>query len=91
MSTLKELLKKHCPDGVEYKTLEEVCSIYTGEQLNRKNMIKEGYPVINGGVSASGYTDKYNEEENTITIAQGGNAGFVNFINTKFWQVLIVM
>ena len=85
MSTLKELLNKHCPDGVEYKTLEEVCSIYTGEQLNRKNMIKEGYPVINGGVSASGYTDKYNEEENTITIAQGGNAGFVNFINTKFW------
>ncbi|TXJ40748.1 restriction endonuclease subunit S [Brachyspira pilosicoli] len=85
MSTLKELLNKHCPNGTEYKTLEDVCSIYTGKQLNRKNMIKEGYPVINGGVSASGYTDKYNEEENTITIAQGGNAGFVNFINTKFW------
>ncbi|MBW5400352.1 restriction endonuclease subunit S [Brachyspira pilosicoli] len=24
MSTLKELLKKHCPDGVEYKTLSEI-------------------------------------------------------------------
>ncbi|MBW5393186.1 restriction endonuclease subunit S [Brachyspira pilosicoli] len=86
MSTLKELLKKHCPDGVEYKTLEDVCIIYTGEQLNRKNMIKEGYPVINGGIQASGYTNNFNEYEETITISQGGaSAGFVNFMLEKFW------
>ncbi|WP_041752804.1 restriction endonuclease subunit S [Brachyspira pilosicoli] len=86
MSTLKELLKKYCPDGVEYKTLEDVCIIYTGEQLNRKNMIKEGYPVINGGIQASGYTNNFNEYEETITISQGGaSAGFVNFMLEKFW------
>ena len=86
MSTLKELLNKHCPDGVEYKTLEDVCIIYTGEQLNRKNMIKEGYPVINGGIQASGYTNNFNEYEETITISQGGaSAGFVNFMLEKFW------
>ena len=86
MSVFEELLKKHCPDGVEYKTLEDVCIIYTGEQLNRKNMIKEGYPVINGGIQASGYTNNFNEYEETITISQGGaSAGFVNFMLEKFW------
>ncbi|MBW5383519.1 restriction endonuclease subunit S [Brachyspira pilosicoli] len=29
MSTLKELLKKYCPDGVEWKNLGEVCNIIT--------------------------------------------------------------
>ncbi|MEI0580785.1 restriction endonuclease subunit S [Brachyspira pilosicoli] len=86
MSKLEELLKRECPDGVEYKTLEDVCNIYTGEQLNRKNMIKEGYPVINGGIQASGYTNNFNEYEETITISQGGaSAGFVNFMLEKFW------
>ncbi|WP_347292524.1 restriction endonuclease subunit S [uncultured Brachyspira sp.] len=86
MSNFEDLIKKHCPDGVEYKTLEDVCIIYTGEQLNRKNMIKEGYPVINGGIQASGYTNNFNEYEETITISQGGaSAGFVNFMLEKFW------
>ena len=59
-----------------------------GEQLNKANMLKSGlYPVLNGGVSFSGYTDKYNTLENTITISEGGNScGFVNRINCKFWS-----
>ncbi|AGA65769.1 putative restriction endonuclease type I S subunit [Brachyspira pilosicoli P43/6/78] len=49
-------------------------------------MIKEGYPVINGGIQASGYTNNFNEYEETITISQGGaSAGFVNFMLEKFW------
>ena len=30
MSTLKELLNKHCPDGVEWKKLGEVCNVQSG-------------------------------------------------------------
>ncbi len=50
-------------------------------------MNKQGsYPVINGGIEPSGYIEQYNQDENTITIAQGGvSAGFVNWITTKFW------
>jgi type I restriction enzyme S subunit len=43
------------------------------------------YPVINGSVEVSDYSDKYNENENTITISQSGaSAGFVNWLKTKF-------
>ena len=32
-----------------------------------------------------GYYDKYNRNENAITIAQYGTAGYVNWISEKFW------
>lgn len=44
------------------------------------------YPVINGGISASGYIDKYNEDQDTITISQGGaSAGYVSWQESPFW------
>lgn len=72
---------------VEWKRIEDVCTVHTGSQLNRDDMIEEGlYPVVNGGKEFSGYTNSYNETANTITISQGGeSAGFVNWLNTDFW------
>lgn len=72
---------------VEWKKLGDVCTVHTGSQLNRDDMIEEGlYPVVNGGKEFSGYTNSYNETANTITISQGGeSAGFVNWLNTDFW------
>ena len=71
---------------IKWKTLGEICGIFKGEQLNKKDMLKIAtYPVINGGTSPSGYIENYNQKENTITISQGGSAGYVNFIETKFW------
>ena len=87
MSKLEELIKELCLNGVEYVNLGEVADIYKGVQLNKKEMAKEGsYPVINGGIEPSGYVEVYNERENTITISQGGaSAGYVNWLQTKFW------
>ena len=67
--------------------LKTICNIQKGEQLNKSNMIKDGnYPALNGGIEASGYTDKWNTKENTITISEGGNScGYVNFNTEKFW------
>jgi type I restriction enzyme S subunit len=67
--------------------LGDICEIKKGVQLNKLNLSKTGiYPAINGGIEPSGYTDKWNEEENTITISEGGNScGYVNFIKQKFW------
>ncbi|GJQ06334.1 type I restriction system specificity protein [Capnocytophaga cynodegmi] len=72
---------------VEWKTLGEVCVINKGKQLNKTELKEEGkYPAYNGGKTYSGFTDKYNVEENITIISQGGaSAGFVNFITTKFW------
>lgn len=70
----------------ERKQLGEVCFIHLGEQLNRDTLTNDGvYPVINGGKNPSGYTDKFNEKGGTVTIAQGGAAGFVNWIDRDFW------
>lgn len=68
--------------------LGDLCDISKGEQLNVTNMDKKGaYPVINGGITPSGQTNKWNTVENTITISEGGNScGYVNFIKTKFWS-----
>lgn len=87
MSKLEELIQEYCPNGVAYVALENVCMISKGIQINKKDMHDEGtYPVINGGINPSGYIEQYNQEEKTITISQGGaSAGFVNWLDTKFW------
>ncbi|MCT7545259.1 restriction endonuclease subunit S [Aliarcobacter cryaerophilus] len=71
----------------EEKKLADICEIKKGEQLNKQYLnYTDPFPVINGGIEPSGYTNKYNSEPNTITISEGGNScGFVNFISTNFW------
>ncbi|MFA5920785.1 MAG: restriction endonuclease subunit S [Methylococcaceae bacterium] len=67
--------------------LEKICSIDKGIQINKITLTHLGkYPVINGGVTPSGYTDDYNCEANTITISEGGNScGFVGYMKQQFW------
>ncbi|MDI3504606.1 MAG: type restriction enzyme subunit [Candidatus Cloacimonadota bacterium] len=71
----------------ETKRLSAVAIIQKGEQLNADDFIKHGdYPVMNGGISPSGYTEFYNAEALTLIISEGGNScGYVNFMRTRFW------
>ena len=87
MSKINDLIKKLCPNGVEYKTLDKVCKINKGKQLNKDGLLSDGmYPVINGGITPSGYWNDYNYDENLITISQGGaSAGYIAYQLTKFW------
>ena len=84
MSKIDEMLKN---EKVEWRKLGEVAYILKGKQFNKKDMLENGkFPVINGGILPSGFIDIFNSDENTITISQGGaSAGFVNFIETRFW------
>jgi len=68
--------------------LSSISKVKKGKQLNKIDLIENAkYPVINGGIEPSGYTDTYNTDENTITISEGGNScGYVNYITTKFWS-----
>jgi len=83
---MQQLLKPK--DGWVVKKLGEVAEIKKGEQLNRSTLNENDiYPVINGGILPSGYTDKWNQKAETIIISEGGNScGYVNFIRTNFWQ-----
>ena len=85
MNKIEKLIKEMCPNGVEYKKLFEITNILKGQQLNKEKFIKDGqYPVYNGGKTYSGFYNKYNQEENSIILNQGGSAGLVSFIETKF-------
>ena len=68
-------------------SLSDIADISLGEQLNRSTLTNVGrYAVYNGGMSASGYTNKFNTPAGTIIISQGGeSAGFVNYIAKPFW------
>ncbi|GAA6984658.1 restriction endonuclease subunit S [Helicobacter pylori] len=83
---LKSLLQTLAPKGVEFRKLGEVCEIIRGKRVTKKEILDKGkYPVVSGGIGFMGYLNEYNREKNTITIAQYGTAGFVNWQNQKFW------
>lgn len=86
VSKLDELIEKMCPDGVEKVTLKSFCDISTGKGVTNKETLDDGdYPVISGGIEPMGYYNQFNRDENTVTIARAGSAGYVNFIKTKFY------
>ncbi len=86
MHKIERLLQTLAPKGVEFKKLGEVCEIIRGKRVTKKEILDKGkYPVVSGGIGFMGYLNEYNREENTITIARCGTAGFVNWQNQKFW------
>ena len=72
----------------EYKSLDKICDVKIGEFIHKhfqNNGEKSIYPVFNGGIENTGYYEKYNHHDKVIISARGANAGFVNYVKTKFW------
>ena len=84
---LTTLLMNPLKNGWSTSLLKYITRIKKGQQINRDTLDATGdYPVWNGGITPSGYTERYNMNENTITISEGGNScGFVNISTEKFW------
>lgn len=87
MTRFRQLIDNISPAYLNMEKLGDHIELYTGVQFNKSDMAEEGtYPVINGGILPSGYTEKYNEPGNTITVSQGGaSAGYVNYLTMPFW------
>ncbi|WQY60188.1 restriction endonuclease subunit S [Helicobacter pylori] len=87
MHKIEQLLQTLAPKGVEFRKLGEVINIFKGKQLNKELLLDYGeYPVMNGGIHASGYWNEYNTDYPKIIISQGGaSAGYVNYMTSKFW------
>lgn len=50
MSRLEELITDLCPDGVEYKTIEEIATdIFRGSGIKRDEVTEEGIPCVRYG------------------------------------------
>ncbi|GAA3679154.1 restriction endonuclease subunit S [Acetobacter lovaniensis] len=82
--------KKRLPGFTgEWETLpfKKTAQLTKGSQLNRLDCVSDGtFPVINGGITPSGYTNEANRPAGTITISEGGNScGYVDYQKEKFW------
>ena len=88
---LRELISepRNTRKDTEWKKVKlgEVCIVTKGKQLNVEHMKEDGlYYALNGGIEASGRTDDWNTEAETITISEGGNScGYVNYNTERFW------
>ena len=50
MSQLDELIAEFCPNGVEYKTIDEIAvDIYRGSGIKRDQVTEEGIPCVRYG------------------------------------------
>lgn len=78
MSKLEELIKEYCPNEVEYKKLNEVCTFNRGTSITSKDANEGNIPVISGGQKPAFYHNVSNRPANTITVAgSGAYAGYV--------------
>jgi type I restriction enzyme, S subunit len=69
------------------KPLSSVANLSKGTQLHSSEAVEGGrFAHLNGGISASGCTNKSNTVGNTIAISEGGNScGFVQFMAEPYW------
>lgn len=72
--------------GCELKMLGEIADIVRGQRVTKAELQNDGkYPVVSGGIKPLGFLNRFNREANTITVAQYGTAGYINFFEEKFW------
>jgi type I restriction enzyme S subunit len=87
MNHVAKLATELCPEGVPYKSLDFLAKVNTGSQLNRASLSSIGkYPVMNGGISPSGFHEGFNTEGPVTVISQGGaSAGYVTWMPGNLW------
>ena len=90
MTKLEELINELCPDGVEYKRIDEFCTITRGRVMS-KDYIRDNvgqYPVYSSQTENNGELGKistYDFEGEYLTwTTDGANAGSVFYRNGKF-------
>lgn len=85
MSKLDELIAELCPDGVEWKNLQEVCGVITTGKLNANAMTEDGeYPFFTCDKDVF-KIDTYAFDGEAILISgNGSQVGHINYCNGKF-------
>lgn len=84
MSRLNELIKKYCPNGVEYKPLGMVAVIKNGKDY--KHLDSGNIPVYgSGGIMTYVNASVYNEP--TVLIPRKGSLDKLYYVDTPFWNV----
>lgn len=97
MSRLEELIQTLCPDGVENKTVGELCVVYTGGEapedfLRAKVPVGDYiYPIFSNGINENsiyGYSKEYRIGEDAVTFSSIGTIGFPTIRKGKFTPII---
>lgn len=88
MSKIDELITELCPDGVEYRKLEDISRILRGKRLTKIQLQEDGkYPVFHGGLSPIGFFNENNRKADCVMVINvGASAGTVGYSDCDFWS-----
>lgn len=84
MSKLDELIKKLCPDGVEYKRLGEIVKIKNG--CDYKHLQEGNIPVYGSG-GIINYVNEFQYDKPSVLIPRKGSLDKLYYVDTPFWNV----
>lgn len=86
MSKLQELINRLCPNGVEFKTLGEVCEIRRGVRVVKSELSQLGeVPVYQNSLTPLGYYNKANLPGDTTFVIGAGAAGELGYSAIPYW------
>ena len=83
-SKLDELLRELCPDGVEYKELQEILKIKNGSDYKAYG---EGDIPVYGSGGIMTYIDRYVYNKPSVLIPRKGSIDKLYYVDTPFWNV----
>ena len=80
MTHIEQMIQDMCPNGVEFKTLGEVCEMKRGSTITANQAEDGDIPVIAGGQKPAYFHNQSNREGKNITVAgSGAYAGYVAY------------
>ena len=84
MSRLREMIKELCPDGVEYRKLEDVLKICNGSDYKK---FGEGDIPVYGSGGIMTYIDTYVYDKPSVLIPRKGSLDKLYYVDVPFWTV----
>ena len=80
MTHIEQMIQDLSPNGVEFKTLGEVCEMKRGSTITANQAADGDIPVIAGGQKPADFHNQSNREGKNITVAgSGAYAGYVAY------------
>ena len=84
MSRLSEMIQELCPDGVEYRKLEDVLKICNGSDYKK---FGEGDIPVYGSGGIMTYIDTYVYDKPSVLIPRKGSLDNLYYVDVPFWTV----
>ncbi|MBO6091047.1 MAG: restriction endonuclease subunit S, partial [Acetobacter sp.] len=95
-SVIKEMIKRLCPNGIEWKPLDQCCTISAGGDAPKGAMSKEkcneySIPIISNGTGENafyGYTNIAKVNKPAVTVAARGTIGYAAYRDYPYFPII---